>query len=109
MNYVYAALLLHKSGKEISEESVTKVLEAAGIDPEEAKVKALVAALEDVDIEETIEKASFSAAPAAPTTDSSSESSDDSGDDGSDDSDDEDDDDEESDEDVSDGLSNLFG
>ena len=107
MNYVYAALLLHKSGKEITEESITKVLKAAGIDPEEAKIKALVAALEDVDIDETIEKASF-AAPAQAAAPSASESSDDSGDEKEED-DDDDEDDEKSEEEVSDGLSNLFG
>ncbi|MFW6025396.1 MAG: 50S ribosomal protein P1 [Candidatus Woesearchaeota archaeon] len=105
MNYVYAALLLHKSGKEITEESVTKVLKAAGIDPEEAKVKALVAALEDVDIDETIEKASF--APAQAVAASPSESSEDSDDEKEED--DDEDDDEKSEEEVSDGLSNLFG
>ncbi|WP_323193007.1 50S ribosomal protein P1, partial [Halostella sp. PRR32] len=48
---------------EINEENVTGVLEAAGVDVEESRVKALVAALEDVDIEEAIETAA--AAPAA--------------------------------------------
>ncbi|MDR0767666.1 MAG: 50S ribosomal protein P1 [Methanosarcinales archaeon] len=64
MQYVYAALLIYKSGKEITEESVTAVLKAAGADVEEARVKALVSALEGVDIEEAIAKAAF-AAPAA--------------------------------------------
>ena len=55
MEYVYAALLLHESGEELNEENITDVLEAAGVDVEESRVKALVAALEDVDIEEAIE------------------------------------------------------
>ncbi|WP_049980846.1 50S ribosomal protein P1 [Halolamina rubra] len=63
MEYVYAALTLNESGEEINEENVTAVLEAAGVDVEESRVKALVAALEDVDIEEAIETAA--AAPAA--------------------------------------------
>jgi large subunit ribosomal protein L12 len=63
MEYVYTALLLNESGGEINEENVTAVLEAAGVDVEESRVKALVAALEDVDIEEAIDAAA--AAPAA--------------------------------------------
>ena len=63
MEYVYAALILNETGEEINEDNVTDVLEAAGVDVEESRVKALVAALEDVDIEEAIETAA--AAPAA--------------------------------------------
>jgi len=57
MEYVYAALILNESGEELNEENITGVLEAAGVDVEESRVKALVAALEDVDIEEAIETA----------------------------------------------------
>ncbi len=57
MEYVYAALLLYKAGKDINEENLKKVLEAAGVEVDEAKVKALVSALEEVDIEEAINKA----------------------------------------------------
>jgi large subunit ribosomal protein L12 len=63
MEYVYAALILHESGEEINEDNLTGVLDAAGVDVEESRVKALVAALEDVDIEEAVEQAA--AAPAA--------------------------------------------
>ncbi|GAA0658114.1 50S ribosomal protein P1 [Salarchaeum japonicum] len=63
MEYVYAALILNESGEEINEDNLTSVLDAAGVDVEESRVKALVAALEDVDIEEAIETAA--AAPAA--------------------------------------------
>lgn len=62
MEYIYAAMLLHKAKKEINEESVKKVLEAAGVAVDEARVKALVASLANVNIEEAIEKA---AAPVA--------------------------------------------
>ena len=67
MEYVYAALLLHKAQKEINEANVKKVLEAAGVKVDEAKVKALVSALEEVDIDEAISKtpAIATAAPAA--------------------------------------------
>ncbi len=57
MEYVYAALLLHESDAEINEENITDVLDAAGVDVDESRVKALVAALEDVDIEEALESA----------------------------------------------------
>ena len=65
MEYVYTALLLNESGEEINEENVTAVLESAGVDVEESRVKALVAALEDVDIEEAIDTAAAPAAGAA--------------------------------------------
>ena len=63
MEYVYAALTLNEADAEITEDNITAVLEAAGVDVEESRVKALVAALEDVDIEEAVETAA--AAPAA--------------------------------------------
>lgn len=65
MEYVYAAMLLHKAGQKIEEGSVKKVLEAAGITVDDARVKALVAALDGVNIDEAIEKAAVvaSAAP----------------------------------------------
>jgi large subunit ribosomal protein L12 len=66
MEYVYAALLLHAAGKEITEENLRAVLEAAGVTPDEARIKALVAALEGVNIDEVIEKAAMPvAAPVA--------------------------------------------
>lgn len=65
MEYVYAALLLHKAGKTVDENGVSSVLKAAGVEVNDARVKALVAALEGVNIEEAISKAAFAAAPAA--------------------------------------------
>ncbi|MCX8172506.1 MAG: 50S ribosomal protein P1 [Archaeoglobaceae archaeon] len=56
MEHIYAALLLHSAGKAISEENVKAVLEAAGITVNEARVKALVAALEGVNISEALQK-----------------------------------------------------
>ncbi|KHO45212.1 MAG: large subunit ribosomal protein L12 [archaeon GW2011_AR3] len=64
MEYIYAAMLLHKAGQKVEESSVSKVLEAAGAKPDSARVKALVAALDGVDIDKAIEKAAV-AAPAA--------------------------------------------
>ncbi|MBO4248188.1 50S ribosomal protein P1 [Halomicrobium sp. IBSBa] len=63
MEYVYAALILNESGAEINEDNLTDVLDAAGVDVEESRVKALVAALEDVDIDEAVDEAA--AAPVA--------------------------------------------
>ncbi|MFQ5975994.1 MAG: 50S ribosomal protein P1 [Candidatus Hydrothermarchaeales archaeon] len=67
MEYVYAAMLLHSAGKEITEQNLVKVLKAPGIKADEARAKALVAALEDVDIDEAISQAAAvpTAAPAA--------------------------------------------
>jgi len=66
MEYVYAALLLHKAGKEVKEDAVKKVLEAAGLKVDEARVKALIAALEGVNIEEAIKKQAVAQVVAAP-------------------------------------------
>lgn len=66
MEYVYAALLIHKAGKKPDEETVKKVLEAAGVTVDEARVKSLVASLDGVDIDEAIKNASVAPAAAAP-------------------------------------------
>ena len=50
MEYVYAAMLLHSAENEISEAAVSKVLKAAGVSSDAARVKALVASLDGVDI-----------------------------------------------------------
>ena len=51
MEYIYAALLLHKLGKEVDEEAITKILQASGAKVDESKVKSLVASLKGVDID----------------------------------------------------------
>ena len=63
MEYVYTAMLLHSAKKPVDEAHVTKVLEAAGVKADSSKVKALVASLKDVNIDEAIKQAAF--APAA--------------------------------------------
>ncbi len=67
MEYVYAALMLHKLQKEVTEENVTSVVKATGAEVNEAQVKALVASLADVNIEEAIKAApvAVAATPAA--------------------------------------------
>ena len=66
MEYVYAALMLHKLKKDINEENVTNLVKASGAEVNEAQVKALVASLADVNIEDAIKAAPVAvAAPAA--------------------------------------------
>ena len=68
MEYIYAALLLNKVGKPITEENIKKILEAAGAQVNESRVKALVAALEGVNINEVISQAAPVATAPAQTT-----------------------------------------
>jgi|SRR6185436_2944006 large subunit ribosomal protein L12 len=65
MEYVYAALLLHKLKQDINEDNVTNVIKATGSAPDTVKIKALVAALGDVDIEAALKAAPMTMAPAA--------------------------------------------
>ncbi|MBL7058970.1 50S ribosomal protein P1 [Candidatus Pacearchaeota archaeon] len=62
MENIYAALLLHKSGKEVNEENVKKVVVATGTEVDESKIKSLVASLKGVDIDKELENASLAAA-----------------------------------------------
>jgi len=70
MEYLHASLILHSTGKKITEKAVTDILTAAGIDPDKNRIKGLVAALADVNIEDALKSAAVmpaavSAAPAA--------------------------------------------
>ena len=71
MEYIYSALILHESGKEINENNVTSVLKAAEVEVEDVRVKALVAALDGVDIEDALKSGAAvqvaAAAAAVPT------------------------------------------
>ena len=62
MEYIYAALLLHKAGKEVNESNLKSVVAAAGVDADESKIKSLVASLKGVDIEKELASASLVAA-----------------------------------------------
>ncbi len=102
MEYVYAALLLHKLQKDVSEENLTSVVKASGAEVNEAQVKALVAALADVNIDEAIKAApvavAAAAAPAAAGGDApAAEAKEEKKDDGK------------SEEQAMEGLSSLFG
>ncbi len=65
MEYVYAALLLHKLKKEITEDNVSSIVKSSGAEVNQAQVKALVAALADVNIDEAIKAAPVAVAAAA--------------------------------------------
>ncbi len=67
MEYIYSAMILHSLGKEITEDALTKILKAADSKPDKMRVKALVASLEGVDIDEAIKSSAplMSAAPVA--------------------------------------------
>ena len=63
MEYIYAALLLHKAKQPVNEDNVKKVISAAGVTPDDVRVKALVSALGEVNIDEALKNAA--AAPVA--------------------------------------------
>ena len=64
MEYIYATLLLHAAKKEITEDNLKRVLEAAGIQVDEVRLKSLVAAVKEINIDEVIKSAA--AMPVAP-------------------------------------------
>lgn len=66
MEYVYAAMLLHKAGQKVDEASMKKVLEAAGVKADDGRIRALTAALEGVNIDEAIKSAAAAQVVAAP-------------------------------------------
>lgn len=68
MEYIYAAMTIHKAGGKIDEATVKNVLTAAGAKADDARVKALVASLEGVNIDEAIEKAAAAPIAAAPVS-----------------------------------------
>ena len=65
MEYIYSAMVLYAAGKDITEDAIAAILKAAGVEPDAAKIKALTASLEGVDIADAIASASVMAAPAA--------------------------------------------
>lgn len=65
MEYIYGALLLHKLGKPVDAEHLSKVVHATGASVDESKVKTLVASLKEVNIDTELANASLAvAAPA---------------------------------------------
>lgn len=68
MGYVYGAMLLHSVGKEVNEESLKKIIEASGANADPSQIKALIASLEGVNIDDAIKAAAVPVAVAAPAT-----------------------------------------
>jgi len=97
MEYVYAALLLHSAGHKVEEPAVTKVLEAAGAKPDSTRVKALIASLKDVNIEEAIKKAAVQPVAAAKAEEKPSAKKEEKAPEGK------------TEEEAAEGLSSLFG
>ncbi len=64
MEYVYSALLLHKAGQTINEKNMEAVLTAAGVKADKSRVKALLAALEGVNIDEALKSVAMPVAAA---------------------------------------------
>src|SRR3989338_7778426 len=65
MEYIYSALLLHKVGKKVEESRVKAILNAAGVTPDEGRIKVLLAALDGVNIDEAIASANMPLASSA--------------------------------------------
>jgi large subunit ribosomal protein L12 len=103
MELVYAALTLSEADKEIHEDNLQDIVDAAGLDVEDSEVKALVAALEDVDIQEAMETAvaagGAAPAPAAESSEEAEEAEEEA---------EEDDEDEADEDEAAEGLGDLF-
>lgn len=96
MELVYVALLLHKSGKEINEGNVKKVVDSIGLKANDQEIKALVNALDGVDIDNEIKQsAAMPVAAASATAEKKAEKKEDEG--------------KKADADAAQGLASLFG
>jgi len=103
MELIYAALTLHEAGNEVNEDNLEDIVDAAGLDVEDSEIAALVAALEDVDIEEAMETAvAAGGAAAAPSGDSEAEEAQEE------EEEEEDDEDNASEEEAAEGLGSMF-
>lgn len=72
MESVYAALLLHKASKNITEAAIEKVLTAAGVKADKAQITKLVAGLKETDIDAVMASAAAGPVMAAPAAAGSS-------------------------------------
>ncbi|MBO3768952.1 MAG: 50S ribosomal protein P1 [Thermoproteota archaeon] len=52
--YIHAALLLHSAKQQITEEKIKEIIKAAGIEPDEARIKVLVSSLSKINIDEVL-------------------------------------------------------
>ena len=101
MEYVYAALMLHKLKKDITEENITNIVKSSGAEVNDAQVKALVASLADVNIEEAIKAAPVAVAAAPAATEAPAKNDEDKKEEKADSG--------KSEEQAMEGLSSLFG
>jgi len=69
MESIYAALILHKASKSITEAAIEKILKAAGIEPDSSQITKIVSGLKEKNIDQIISSAAavpvMAAAPAA--------------------------------------------
>ena len=107
MEYVYSALLLHSAGKEVTEDAITKVLKAADVTVDAARVKALTTSLEGVNIDEAV--ATAVAVPAAGAPAAAAPAAAEGGDEPAKEEEKKEEEDKVSEEDAAAGLSALFG
>ena len=101
MELIYAALTLSEADKEITEDNLQDIVDAAGLDVEDSEISALVAALEDVDIEEAMETAVAGGAAPAPAADDSEEEAEEE-------EEEEEEEEDTSEDDAAEGLGNMF-
>jgi len=102
MELVYAALTLHEAGKEVNEDNLNSIVDAAGLEVEDSEIAALVAALEDVDIEEAMETAVAAGGAPAPAADAEAD------DEEAEEEAEEEEEDEADEDDAAEGLGNMF-
>ena len=60
MEYMYAALLLHKLKQDINEDKVRNVIKATGVAPDDVRIKSLFTALSEVNIDEALKSSPVS-------------------------------------------------
>lgn len=60
MEYMYAALLLHRLKQDINEDNVRNVIKATGVAPDDVRIKSLVTALSEVNIDEALKSSPVS-------------------------------------------------
>ncbi len=66
METIYAALILHKAQKDITEVNIEKILKAANVDVDKAQLTKVVAGLKEADIETIISSATAAPVMAVP-------------------------------------------
>lgn len=110
MELIHAALLLHSAGKDVSEDNVRNIVDAADIEVEDAEIKALISALDGVDIDDAVQQSVNVGAPAAAQQQAEAQDADEE-DEAAEDEDDEAPEDEEpaaDEEEAAEGLGSLF-